>query len=149
MNNKIFVIVGLLLLFSSSARAGGDYWRVKVQDQIAASEPVVLKLLILEKPRGIIAGCSMITIQVEYQKVPSWSWLPFVHTSHPTQEETTKAIGFLNNKFKESIQTFFGYIGGGLFSEEPNGCTFKSKGLRLERTDNDDDDVVLSFFDLV
>lgn len=79
--------------------------------------------------------------------MPSWSWLPFVDTSHPSRQETAAAVEYLNKKFNNSVQTFFGYMGGGLLKVPSTDCLFKSKGLKLMQIDAHDEFAVLSFYD--
>lgn len=141
-----------LILFitnASTVEAGGDYWTVKVKDEIVGATSIDLKLSLLEEPRGVVAGCSSIVVHVKHQTVPFWAWLPFISTNHPTQGETMEAIRFLNKKYNTSEYTYFGYIGGGLYKEEGSECTFNSRGLRLERDEHTNQDVVFSFFDPV
>lgn len=113
MQNSACYLSIFLFLISRLAYAGGDYWSVKVEETISAHAPQKLNFLIFEDSRGIIQGCKKITVLLEYQRVPAWSWLPFVDTSHPTKAETANAVEYLNNKFNTSSQTYFGYMGGG------------------------------------
>jgi|GEM_PF-3596669 len=98
---------------SPPAWTGGDYWLIKVEDKITTDVPQKLKFEFSLPARGILQGCKQITVLLEYQRVPAWSWLHFIDSSHPTKDETTIAVEFLNNKFAKSAQAYFGYIGGG------------------------------------
>jgi hypothetical protein len=144
-----YFLLAILLFISTLVHAGGDYWLVKVEEQIKDDIPRNLKLEISEPTRGVLHGCRQITVLLEYQRVPFWSWLPFMGSSHPTKDETTKAVEFLNNKFAKSAQTYFGFIGGGLFKVPSTECTFKSKGLKLMKIDKDNESAVLSYYDPV
>ena len=136
-----------IFLNISSANAGGDYWSIKVQKKAIEAETTELTLLLLEKPRGIVAGCRSFIVHVKYESKPIWAWLPFVSTSHPTHKETIDAIKFLNRKFVSSEDAYFGYIGGGLFKMDGEKCTFESKGLRLEQVNDGKKRVVFSFYE--
>ena len=143
--NKI-ILFTLLYIHTNLTWAGGDYWSVKVNEIIVTSDPKVLKLLLLEKPTGIINDCQNISIQVIHEKPPFWEWLPFVSNTNPTLKETSIAINYLNDKSNNSTETYFGYIGGGLHKVLDKKCTFESKGLKLEINNNEH--IIFSFFNL-
>jgi hypothetical protein len=147
MKTQSYFLLVILVFISTLVHAGGDYWPVKVEEKITTDVPQKLKLEISEPARGIFQGCNQITVLLEYQRVPVWSWLPFIDSSHPTKDETTTAVEFLNNKFAMSAKTYFGYIGGGLFKAPSIGCTFKSKGLKLMKIDKENEFAVLSYYD--
>ena len=144
---KAWFIAIILILNISPANAGGDYWSVKVQKKAVEADATELTFLMLEKPRGILTGCRSIIVHVKHELVPIWAWLPFVSTSHPTHKETINAIKFLNSKFSSKEDAYFGYIGGGVYKVDGEECTYESKGLRLEQTN--DKHVVFSFYDPV
>lgn len=134
-------------LLPALVHAGGDFWPVKVEEKISNDESQKLKLLILDSSSGITHGCKQITVSLDYRRVPPWSWLPFIGTSHPTKAETAKAVEYLNNKFNQSAQAYFGYMGSGLFKVPSTDCTFISKGLKLLKIDIDNEFAVISFYD--
>ena len=144
---KPWFIIIIVILKISPANAGGDYWSVKVQKKAVETDATELVFLLQEKPRGILTGCSSFIVYVNHELVPMWAWLPFVSTSHPTHKETINAIKFLNSKFSSTGDTFFGYIGGGMYKVDGKECTYESKGLRLEQ--ENEKHVVFSFYDPV
>ncbi len=147
MKTRTYFLLVILVFNSTLVHAGGDYWLVKVEEKITADLPQKLKFEINEPARGILQGCKKIRVLLEYQRVPAWSWLPFIDSSHPTKDDTTIAVEFLNNKFAKSAHTYFGYIGAGLFKVPSVDCTFKSKGLKLMKIDTENEFAVLSYYD--
>ncbi|WNB75576.1 hypothetical protein [Methylomonas koyamae] len=149
MKLQSYFLLIFLFFVSTIVYAGGEYWAVKVEDKISNNQPQELKLELSETPRGILQGCKRVTVQIEYQRVPVWSWLPFIGSSHPSKKETIEAVEYLNYKFSKSAQTYFGYIGGGLSKALSPECAFKSKGLKLMKIDKDNEFAVLSYYDPV
>lgn len=75
--------------------------------------------------------CTELRVRVEYGRVPWYSWLPFVRSSHPTRAQTEQAAGVLEKAYREKSEVNFGYMGNGLVdSGEP--CLFLSKGLMID-----------------
>lgn len=148
---KIFflLITALIALLPSSVFAGGEYWKVQVKNPILIVETNEVKLLLLQKATGLVKECKEIRVFVEHKNISMWSWLPFIHSSHPTEKETRSALDFLNNTLRKGKSTFFGYIGGGLSRSHDDTCVFKSKGLRVEEIGEDKKLVVFSFHDPV
>jgi len=149
MKTHSYLMLVISFFMSPPVHAGGDYWLIKVEDKITTDVPQKLKFEFSLPARGILQGCKQITVLLEYQRVPAWSWLPFIDSSHPTKDETTIAVEFLNNKFAKSAQAYFGYIGGGLFKVSSTDCTFKSKGLKLMKIDKENEFTVLSYYEPV
>lgn len=82
--------------------------------------------------RGLVdyEKCTELRVRVEYGRVPWYSWLPFVRSSHPTSAQTEQAASVLEKAYREESEVLFGYMGAGLVdSGEP--CLFLSKGLKI------------------
>lgn len=84
-----------------------------------------------DKPLVGFEQCKALKIEVVYARVPWYSWLPYVHSSHPTKNQTAQAATLLEVAHRESTPVLFGYMGSGLI---PSGarCEFNSKGLSVE-----------------
>jgi hypothetical protein len=136
----------LLLYFSvTPAVAGGDY----VLGEIASfsGENGSYQFQFTQTDRHsypLLEGCLQFEVAVEYQRVPWFSWLPFVQTGHPSIKETEEAAAFLKAASTSSKAVLFGFMGYGLV---PSGehCTFTSRGLSLVQEEGKK--IVLSYHD--
>ncbi len=148
MKVKFFTLM-IMAFISLACNAGGDYWYVKVNTYISSKEPVTFDLTVLENtPRDVIEHCKVITVMLDYENIPFWSWFPYSPSSpRPTQRETLKALDVMNAAFKSNSKIYFGYMSGGLAREKNDRCSFKSKGLRLKSADRSQQPVVFSFFE--
>lgn len=120
-----------LFLFSGIALAGGDFVRGKLTGFSGESGNYSLTFEQSELSHELKPGCRVLHVEVSYEQVPRFSWLPFVHTRHPTKMQTDHAAEFLLAAYKEQNEIQFGYMGGGLVPTE-HACSFSSKGLMLE-----------------
>ena len=136
---RVTVVVALLL--PSLAVAGGDYVSGKVSE-FSGKDGVYAFTFVAERTLAGLEQCQSLKVRVEYGRVPWYSWLPFVHTNHPTKAQTDSAAFLLQSAHQTLEPILFGYLGSGLVpSTAP--CTFKSKGLAVERDRGNE--FVLSF----
>jgi hypothetical protein len=140
---KLRRVCTLVLLVPGAALAGGDYVPGRVANFSGDDGSYAFTFA---ADRELVQGCQTLEVRVRYSRVPWYSWLPFVHTSHPTKDQTDLAAAMLRQAAQTSRSVLFGYVGYGLV---PSGerCTFVSRGLVLER--DGDFEVVLSFHDPV
>lgn len=139
----LFVI--MLCLFSSAGLAGGDYFLGKVIAFAGENGNYTFRFAQSGPGRDFWNGCKELTVRVHYQRVPWFSWLPFVYSSHPTKQQTEIAALFLQGASRAGQEVYFGYLGYGLV---PNGaCAFSSRGLRLDQDNGKP--VVFSYHDLI
>lgn len=138
----ISLTLSLLSLLSGHARAGGDFSQFKV---LAYSEiNGVFHFSLEEKQinRQLISGCKNFDVRVNYMRVPWYSWLPFVHTSHPSYEDTIKALKNIKDAYDSNKEVYFGYMGNGLGNTSA-ACVFDSYGLKIDGT------IILSYYSYV
>ena len=137
------LIAASFLLVPFAAAAGGDYASGKVADFSGQNGSYAFTFK-GDRPLVGMNKCPSLKVLVEYQRVPWFSWLPFIESGHPTEEETDKAAKMLQAAEQGSNAVSFGYMGNGLVpSGEP--CTFKSKGLSIKQDAGKE--FVLSFHD--
>ncbi len=135
----------LLCLLSNVAVAGGDAVPGRVTSFSGADGSYRFHFVQTDNRAELVKGCKELDVQVSYERVPWFSWLPFVHSSHPTREETDAAASYLLSASREKREVYFGYLGNGL---APTGapCSFLSRGLSLH---GKEPIIVLSFHDSV
>lgn len=123
-------IGALIALLPSLALAGGDYVSGRISS-FSGEDGVYAFTFEAEQTLVGLEQCRSLKVNVEYALVPWYSWLPFVHTNHPTKAQTESAGSFLQAAYRTSRPILFGYLGYGLVpSSAP--CAFKSKGLAIE-----------------
>ncbi|MDO5654195.1 MAG: hypothetical protein Q4G39_08855 [Brachymonas sp.] len=115
------------LLTSCVAFAGGDHVAGYVTEFLG-SEGIYVFNFKQTEPKPLIRGCTEFKVHVKYQRVPWYSWLPFISSSHPTREQTIEASAVLQEAARNKREILFGYMGHGLVSAD-SSCTFFSKGL--------------------
>lgn len=142
---KVLCFVSLLAI-STAAAAGGDYVSGKIVNFSGDSGHYSFRFLQTDARSELLPSCREFDVKVEYERVPWASWLPFIHSVHPTKEETREAASFLRTASRESRDVYFGYMGYGLV---PSGtaCAFSSRGLSLDQ--EHDMNVVLSFYNQI
>ena len=123
-----------------SAHAGGDYVSGKVVS--FERDPSSFSFHQTEDRPPMRQGCQSFSVMVSHARVPRYSWLPLVRSSHPTREETEASLTLLEEAYRSQNVIQFGYMGGGLISDD-EPCTFSSKGLRVGRG-NDGDLVIFA-----
>jgi hypothetical protein len=130
-------------LASIIGHAGGDYVSGKVSGFTGSGGDYSF-MFAADRTLVGFEACRVFKIQVTYQRVPWFSWLPFVHTNHPTREQTNVAAAALKQAAETDRPALFGYLGSGLVASGVP-CTFKSKGLSLNHDSGNE--FVLSFHD--
>ncbi len=117
----------LLCLMPNVAVAGGDAVPGKVSSVSGADGNYQFHFVQTANRAELISGCKELDVKVSYERVPWFSWLPFVHSSHPTREKTDEAASYLLNASRENRDIYLGYMGSGLI---PAGtpCSFLSRG---------------------
>lgn len=118
-----------LLLISLDAFAGGD----SVSGTIIALEGDAssFQMTFVQKDKySLVRGCETYKVTLSYQRVPWFSWVPLIKTSHPSKAQTNEAIDYLRNAFNSKKKIHFGYMGGGLYPTKKS-CTFLGKGFQL------------------
>jgi hypothetical protein len=136
-------LVALFLSLPALANAGGDYVSGKVRGFSGDDGEYSFTFA----PDGRLVGfegCQSFTVNVTYERVPWYSWLPFMHTNHPSKAQTKFAAELLRKAEQSSEPILFGYLGYGLVPSTGH-CTFKSKGLALEH--DADREFVISYHD--
>ncbi|MBU1308942.1 MAG: hypothetical protein KKE30_05350 [Gammaproteobacteria bacterium] len=135
----------IILLFPTLCFAGGDYSEVNIKEFKGGESSADFTIEFLND-RKFDESCDVIKVQLKYMRVPWYSWLPFVHSSHPTSTDTQKSVAYLKSAFENNETVNFGYIGYGLKASDKS-CEFISKGLRLDGID--DFHYIMSFHDPV
>ena len=133
-----------LLPFSQLCYAGGDFVSGKISEVLEIEEEYTIGFTQTEVGSELKTGCRDITVIVNFSRVPWYSWLPFIKSSHPTKEQTVDAVKYLVDAKNSEKEIYLGYIGGGLIPADKI-CTFNSKGLVLERIEGTQ--VVISYHD--
>lgn len=121
----------ILCVVSNIAVAGGDYAIGKITSFSGENGNYLFRFVQTDNRAELLRGCREFEVKVTYKRVPWFSWLPFVHTSHPTREGTIKAALFLMNANQSNREVGFGYMGYGLVPAD-TPCSFLSLGLSLE-----------------
>lgn len=121
----------ILLLVSNIAVAGGDYVLGKVVSFSGGNGNYIFRFVQIDNHHKLIPSCQEFEVRVTYKRVPWFSWLPFVHASHPTKEKTKEAASFLLRANRENREVNFGYMGYGLVPTD-TPCSFLSRGMSLE-----------------
>ena len=141
--DKMKCIGALIALLPSLAFAGGDYVSGRVSSFSGADGAYNFTFVSDQSLVGL-EQCKTLTVNVEYERVPWYSWLPFIHTNHPTESQTESAASLLQAAHRTSQPILFGYLGYGLVPANAP-CTFKSKGLAIENDSGHE--FVLSYHD--
>ncbi|HSB18168.1 MAG TPA: hypothetical protein VLE22_27190 [Bryobacteraceae bacterium] len=131
-------------LAAGVAVAGGDYVKGRVSGFSGADGVYTFHFEQSDARPALEDGCPRFTVLVQYGRVPWYSWVPLVKTSHPTRGETDAAAAILAVAERERRLVSFGYTGNGLI---PSGgqCTSATKGLRIIKDDSGD--VLMAFYD--
>ena len=108
--------------------AGGSHWEGKVTSFERHDDSYSFSIKFSSNEIHLPSGCGMITVNYRYGRVPWYSWLPFIHSSHPSKAQSEEAVDYIEEHFKMKKSIYFGYMGGGLVPLE-NKCVFKTKGL--------------------
>ena len=119
----------LLLIFPLCAFAGGTHWKSNILTVDEKQKQIKL-ILKNEKP---IYNCDKLNINISYERVPWFSWIPFINSAHPTKEENKVAITHIKSNIGNTL--YFGEIGKGLVPQEKK-CTYQSKGAKILEIEN-------------
>ncbi len=140
---KSILIPIAILLCPSVCSAGGDFVSGMVTDISGKNGAYVIRFVQSES-RELMEGCKELSVTVEYERVPWFSWLPLVKSGHPSKKDTDDSIEYLKNAKKNREAVNFGHMGNGL---KPTGieCSFKSKGLKI--IDDQGRRAVVSYYD--
>jgi hypothetical protein len=126
------LVPALLYLLSNTALAGGDFVLGKVAAFSGESGNYSFRFIQTDRNKELLSGCREFNVTVRYERVPWFSWLPFVHSSHPSKQKTEAAASFLRGASQSGQEVYFGYMGYGLVPTG-NSCSFTSRGLALEQ----------------
>ena len=137
------IISLLLILLSQTSFAGGSYKEGKITNFNSNKDKTSFKFIQADGKPFLNKSCSEFVVHLQYERVPWFSWLPNVRTSHPTEKETILAVNFIKKAYKNNNNILFGYMGAG-FKKTNENCTFRSRGLRLFNS-NKENKFVLSF----
>ena len=135
-----------LLLALPSANAGGDFVSGHVASFHGGDTNFTFVFVASSPARPLVEQCTVMEVSVEYARVPWYSWLPFVHSGHPSKEQTVAAVRYLSAAHGSHDVIRLGYMGYGLVPTE-TACSFRSRGLAIEHVDADGHVVVLSYHD--
>lgn len=133
LNLSMFLLVLYALMFPTNVMAGGDSVLGKITFY---SESNGIYRFGFEEKAGnhhLVSGCNRLEVHLIYKRVPWYSWLPLIHTTHPSRDSTEAALKFIHDSFISQKDINFGYIGNGLVSSDSK-CVFDSKGLELDIT---------------
>lgn len=122
--------------------AGGDYVLVNVKSFEEQKGIVKIKIKQIDDRDSLMKGCFEFEVAITHKRVPWFSWLPFIESSHPTKKETQTSLDLLQEAYQDKVSINFGYIGYGLAGTEKE-CSFVSYGLKIIKTD--EGKAVLSF----
>ena len=124
----IFLLLACFL--SGTLTSGGDYGVYKVDSIVENGDISIIYLFVVRKPSSLLDDCERIKLSIDYERVPWFSFLPFVHTNHPSADDTETALNFLHRGMNESSEIYLGYVGSSMLSA--GECDYLGKGLRVE-----------------
>lgn len=125
------LIIILSFVLSNAAHAGGSAVLGKVVSFTGANGNYSFRFAQTAERSQWIISCQEFEVKVNYERVPWFSWLPYVRTHHPTKEMTEVAAAFLLKAHRENREVMFGYMGQGL-EETSTPCFLLSRGISLE-----------------
>ncbi|MEJ2497012.1 MAG: hypothetical protein P8Y43_05980 [Sulfurovaceae bacterium] len=140
---NMFAITLFIGILSSILYAGGDYVLVDVQSFEEQKGIVKIKIKQIDDRDPLMKGCFEFEVAITHKRVPWFSWLPFMKSSHPTKKENQASLGLLLEAYQDKVPTNFGYMGYGLAGTEKE-CSFVSYGLKTIKTE--EGEAVLSFY---
>lgn len=139
------IIFIFFCFISSSALAGGDYVLGKIVNFSRVGDSYFFTFVQSDGGKELLTGCRKFNVSVTYERVPWFSWLPVVHSAHPTKQKTEEAAHYLRSSSQSGQEIYFGYMGYGLVLKD-TPCSFKSRGL--ENVQHDGKQLVLSYHEL-
>jgi hypothetical protein len=131
---NMFAITLFIGILSSILYAGGDYVLVDVQSFEEQKGIVKIKIKQIDDRDPLMKGCFEFEVAITHKRVPWFSWLPFIESSHPTKKENQASLGLLLEAYQDKVPTNFGYMGYGLAGTEKE-CSFVSYGLKTIKTE--------------
>lgn len=102
MNGIIKIIIGLILLVPSICFAGGDAVSGLVKSIESKGDTILISFIEDDGQSDLNKNCKEYKINVKYSRVPWFSWLPFIKSSHPSKKETEEAIEYLKTAKKNN-----------------------------------------------
>jgi hypothetical protein len=125
MKRKFAILV--CFIWPTLCFAGGDEVSGNVTGITVNEGKYIIHFIQTENAPDLFAGCKEIEVTVKYARVPWFSWLPLISSSHPSKKETEEAIEYMRNAQRSNRFISFGYMGYGLV---PAGekCSFNRKG---------------------
>jgi hypothetical protein len=128
---KRTILILAFLIWPAFCLAGGDYVAGIVTNMSEKDGINIFRFVQADESRyELMKGCKEIEVSVNYERVPWFSWLPFVKSGHPSKKETVEAIEYLEKARKNRQTVYFGYMGYGLVPTDTK-CSFKSRGLQI------------------
>jgi hypothetical protein len=128
---KTTITVLAFLLWPTLCFAGGDYVSGNIVGITEQDGKYIIRFVQTDNTRPeLMNGCKEIETTVQYSRVPWFSWLPIISSSHPSRKETDKAIEYMKKAKKDNQMIYYGYLGMGLVPTAVK-CSYKSKGLRV------------------
>ena len=133
---KAFFSLGLCLV-TLPVNAGGAAFSVKViRIQEGAGN---LTLFMHKQKHKKNEPCSRFQVKLKYERVPWYSWVPFVDSYHPSPSENQAAIQKMKGYHKNQTVFEFGEVSG--LKQTKSACVFMSKGLKVTK-----DKFIVSFY---
>jgi hypothetical protein len=127
---KTITGIAVVFMLSPAAWAGGDSVTGLISAFAGGNGTYAFHFQQTDAGEPLLLRCREFDVSVKYALVPWYSWLPWVHTSHPTLADTEAAAEFLKSAATSHQPIEFGYMGGGL-SDAGKPCSFAAKALEL------------------
>lgn len=127
---KPAVIIFLFVSLPSMLFAGGDCSLMNVESIKKEKGVTEIEVKQIDKDNMLLMkGCPRFNFTVTYKRVPWYSRLPFMQSSHPTEKENKESLNLMENAYKSKKVINFCYMGYGLAHTEKE-CSFVSYGLK-------------------
>ena len=95
--SKIILVIATLFFFSAgNVNAGGDYSLFRIESVVGSAERALISLSVIGRQLVGIDACDSIEVELNYDRVPWFSFLPFVDSSHPTIGDTNRSLDLLS-----------------------------------------------------
>ena len=144
MNCRLAALILFVCLVPFRSFAGGSYVEGIVSEFSGGDGNYSFRFTQHSATEPLLQDCPVFSVAVRYSRVPWFSWLPFVHSGHPTKAHTEAAAKVLQQRAKSGSPVSFGYIGNGL-AESSIPCAFRSKGLAV--LEDGEHSVIVSYHD--
>jgi len=103
----------LLILLSQTSFAGGSYNEGKIINFNSNNDQTSFKFIQTDGESSLIKSCNEFMVLLQYERVPWFSWLPYVEASHPTEKQTILAVNFIREAYKNNKKILLGFMGAG------------------------------------